>query len=131
MKKIAVVGLGIIGGSICASLTKAGYKVDGFGRSESSIEFALKAGYIEKRGENISDYDVVFLALPYGATIEYLETSPFKKGALVSDICGVKGEVEKVVYAKERAYRYVGLHPMAGKETSGIASADEKLFKNA
>ena len=36
MKKIAVVGLGIIGGSICAALTKAGYVVDGFGRSENS-----------------------------------------------------------------------------------------------
>ena len=131
MKKIAVVGLGIIGGSICASLAKAGYKVDGFGRSEKSIEFALRVGYIQKRGENLSDYDVVFLAVPYEATIEYLDKGNFKKGALVMDICGVKSSVEKAVYAKPRSYRYVGLHPMAGKETSGIASASAHLFETA
>ena len=39
MKTIAVVGMGIIGGSICGALTKAGYTVDGFGRSESSLDY--------------------------------------------------------------------------------------------
>jgi 3-hydroxyisobutyrate dehydrogenase-like beta-hydroxyacid dehydrogenase len=42
MKKIAVVGMGIIGGSICGALTKAGYLVDGFSRGEQSLEIALK-----------------------------------------------------------------------------------------
>ena len=131
MKKIAVIGLGIIGGSICGALTKAGYQVHGFSRSRASVDYALKAGYISKAGENISDYDVVFIAVPPRATIEYLQNATFKNGALVSDICGVKSEIEKVVYAKKRNYRYVGLHPMAGKETSGIASASSSLFQKA
>ena len=131
MRKIAVVGLGIIGGSICAALTKAGYTVDGFGRSEASVQFALQAGYICKKGETLADYDVIFLAVPPKATMEYLENGKFKDGALVADICGVKEPLETLVYAQKRNYRYVGLHPMAGKETSGIASASSDLFENA
>lgn len=131
MKKIAVIGLGIIGGSICGALTKAGYEVDGFGRSKQSVEFALQAGYIRAKGENIADYDVVFIAVPPQATLEYLDKGNFKEGALVTDICGVKEILEQTVYAKPRCYRYVGIHPMAGKETSGIASASPDLFQNA
>lgn len=131
MEKIAVVGMGIIGGSICGALTNAGYAVDGFGRSSGSIEYALKAGYIRARGENLAEYDVVFLAVPPQATVDYLQNTNFKDGALIIDICGVKSAIERVVYEKKRNYRYVGTHPMAGKETSGIASASPSLFKNA
>ena len=131
MKKIAVVGLGIIGGSICGALTRAGFSVDGFGRSRASIDYAIKAGYIEKEGQTLADYDVVFIAVPPYATLEYLKNATFKDGALVCDICGVKSIIEKAVYEKPRNYRYIGLHPMAGKETSGIASATPDLFKNA
>ena len=131
MKRIAVIGLGIIGGSICGALTNAGYEVDGFSRSRQSVDFALQSGYIRAKGENIADYDVVFIAVPPQATLEYLDKGVFKDGALVTDICGVKEILEKTVYGKERNYRYVGMHPMAGKETSGIASASPDLFQNA
>ncbi len=131
MKKIAVVGLGIIGGSIAGALTSAGYSVYGFGRSKASVEYALNAGYICAEGEDLSEFDVVFLCVPPKATLDYLRNGSFKKGALVTDICGVKVEPEKAVYEKERDYRYVGLHPMAGKETSGIASATPTLFHKA
>ncbi len=131
MKKIAVIGLGIIGGSICGALTQKGYIVDGFGRSDASVQFALQSGYIRARGQDLAEYDVVFIAVPPKATIDYLDKGTFKDGALVMDICGVKSSLEQVVYSKKRNYRYVGLHPMAGKETSGIASATPALFKNA
>ncbi len=131
MKKIAVVGMGIIGGSICGALTKAGYTVDGTSRGEASVEYALKAGYIQGKALSLADYDVVFIAVPPQTTLDYLDTATFKDGALVCDICGVKKVVEECVYSKKRNYRYVGLHPMAGKETSGIASASPNLFQNA
>ena len=105
--------------------------MDVFGRSRASVDYALKAGYIQNEGKNLADYDVVFIAVPPYATMEYLKNATFKDGALVSDICGVKEIVEKAVYEKERNYRYVGIHPMAGKETSGIASASPTLFQNA
>lgn len=131
MKKILVIGLGIIGGSIAGALTKAGYTVDGLSRSDKSVEYALNAGYIRQKAENINDYDVVFIAVPPSVTLSYLDTAAFKDGALVTDICGIKSVLEKAVYSKERNYRYVGIHPMAGKETSGIESASPNLFQNA
>ena len=131
MKKTAVIGVGIIGGSICAALTKAGFAVDGTDLNETNISYALKNGYIQAKADDLSIYDVVFIAVPPAATISILENTKFKDGALVSDICGVKEVIEKAVYAKERNYRYVGIHPMAGKETSGIRSASANLFNRA
>ena len=131
MKKIAVIGLGIIGGSICASLSKAGFAVDGTDLDENNVLYAIKNGYIRAKAEDLSAYDVVFIAVPPTATLSILENTQFKDGALVSDICGVKECIEKAVYAKPRNYRYVGIHPMAGKETSGIRSASANLFNKA
>ena len=131
MNRIAVIGLGIIGGSICASLSKAGYLVDGMDLCEKTIEIAREKGYMCDQAENIADYDVVFIAVPPKATISLLENTAFKDGAVVADICGVKSAVEKCVLSKPRNYRYVGMHPMAGKETSGIESASPDLFNNA
>ncbi len=131
MKKIAVMGLGIIGGSICGALTKAGYAVDGKDIRRENIDYAAKKGYIANEATDISNYDVVFIAVPPKATIEILQNTRFKEGALVSDICGVKEEIEKIVYSQPRKYRYVGIHPMAGKETSGISSSSPELFRMA
>ncbi len=131
MKKIVVIGLGIIGGSICAALTKAGYTVDGTDLKKENVEYAKKRGYIADAAADISLYDVVFIAVPPKATISLLQNTTFKTGALVSDICGVKEEIEKAVFAVKRNYRYVGIHPMAGKETSGIEYASPTLFAMA
>ena len=131
MKRIAVVGLGIIGGSICGALQSAGYIVDGFDVNEKSVQYALQTGYIQAKAEKIAAYDVVFLAVPPYVALEYLRKASFKDGALVTDICGVKEVMEQAVYENTRNYRYVGIHPMAGKETSGIESATPNLFKNA
>ena len=131
MKKIAVIGLGIIGGSICASLTKAGYIVHGIDISEEVVSFALRKGYIDDIVKNIPDYDVVFVATPPRVAMRILDTYSFKDSAIVCDICGIKSEIEHLVYSKSRNYRYVGLHPMAGKETSGITSASADLFAMA
>ena len=131
MKKIAVIGLGIIGGSICAALTKAGYIVDGCDLNADSVEYALQKEYIAGAVSNVVDYDVVFIAIPPRAAISVLRQTAFKDGALVADICGVKKIVEDAVYEAPRNYRYVGIHPMAGKETSGITSASSELFRMA
>lgn len=131
MKKTAVIGLGIIGGSICAALTKAGYSVDGTDLDKSAVEFSLDRGYIQAEATDISVYDIVFIAVPPRATLAVLDSAKFKNGALVADICGIKEEIEKAVYSMPRNYRYVGLHPMAGKETSGIRSASAELFRMA
>ena len=131
MEKIAVVGLGIIGASIAGALTVAGYTVDGKDVNENTVSLAIEYGYIQRKAEDLTEYDAVFIAVPPMAAMELLDKTSFQDGAFVADICGVKACVEKTVYAKQRNYRYIGLHPMAGKETSGISSASPTLFQKA
>lgn len=129
--KICVAGLGLIGGSLCMSLKRAGYCVDGYNRSESALKFALSHSVIDGVVKSFADYDVVFVALPPEATKNFILNTPFKEGAVVADICGVKKFIEDAVYAANLPVRYVGTHPMAGKEVSGVQNACADLFDNA
>lgn len=129
--KIIVYGLGIIGASVCASLRAAGHTVYGKNRSRAPIDYALEHGMIDGEAENYRNADVVFLALPPAATLRELDEGEFPDGVIVADVCGVKRSLEELVYSKPRNYRYVGTHPMAGKETSGIVSASATLFRGA
>ncbi len=131
MKKTAVIGLGIIGGSICKALAGAGYFVAGRDIDKSTLARALKEGIVREEAQELSRYDTVFLAVPPLAALTLLEEGDFKEDALVADICGVKAEMEKAVYSRPRKYRYVGLHPMAGKETNGLSSSSADLFVGA
>ena len=131
MKKTAVIGLGIIGGSICKALAGAGYFVAGRDIDKSTLSCALKEGVVREEAQELSRYDTVFLAVPPRAALALLEEGDFKEDALVADICGVKAEMEKAVYSRPRTYRYVGLHPMAGKETNGLSSSSADLFVGA
>lgn len=128
--KIMIAGLGLIGGSMAKSLARAGFQPDGFDR-QNVLEYALSNNIIAKQATNFEAYDIVFIALPPDATINFIENNKFKNNAIVADICGVKGIVEKIVYSKPRNFKYVGCHPMAGKEVSGIENSTEKLFDKA
>ena len=123
--------MGIIGGSVCLALKRAGYRVAGWNRSKPPLDYALKNGIIDEAAQAFDDYDVVFVALPPKATVEFINHHAFKEGAILSDICGVKGVIEKAVYKQKRNFRYVGCHPMAGKEVSGIENACATLFDGA
>lgn len=128
--KICVAGMGIIGGSICMALKRAGHFVAGWNRSEKPLKYALQNKIIDERAENFA-YDVVFVALPPEATVSFIDTQVFKDGSVIADICGVKKFIENAVCSKPRNFNYVGCHPMAGKEVSGIENASEDLFDNA
>lgn len=129
--KIVVYGLGIIGASLCAAFKRAGHIVYGKNRSRAAIDYALAQGMIDGETNSYAGADAVFLALPPRAVIKELEEGDFGEGTIVADICGVKEPLEKAAYARPRKYRYVGIHPMAGKETSGIFSASVSLFDGA
>ena len=129
--KICVAGLGIIGGSVCLALKRAGYIVDGWNRSPLPLEYALNNGIIDGKAESFCGYDIVFVALPPEATVKFIEETEFKNGAFVYDICGVKSYIETAVCRKSRNFHYVGTHPMAGKEVSGICAACADLFDGA
>ena len=130
--RIAVAGLGIIGVSLARALkANTEYTVDGWNRTHSVTERALELNYIDGEVNEFVSYDVVFVALPPQATIDFLKNQKFGEDAVVADISGVKQPIEDAVYAEKRNYRYVGTHPMAGKETNGLESSSEKLFNGA
>ncbi len=129
--KICVVGLGLIGGSLCMSLHRAGYGVDGWNRSPAPAAYALENGIIDAVADGFACYDVVFVALPPRAAVNFINGASFKDGAVVADICGVKGFIEREIYSAPRNFYYVGTHPMAGKEVSSVYNACADLFDNA
>ncbi len=129
--KICVAGLGLIGGSMCMALKRAGYRVDGYNRSKDPLEYALKNNVIDGAAVGFEEYDVVFVALPPKPTVDFILHTPFKKGAVVADICGVKKYIQDAVCGVRTDINYVGTHPMAGKEVSGVQNACADLFDRA
>ena len=94
-------------------------------------ERALLEGVIGGICSDTNNYDVVIIALPPDAAMRFLDEARFQDGAVVADFCGVKEVIEKLVFSKDRNYRYVGCHPMAGKEVSGFRNSAENLFDGA
>ncbi len=129
--KIAVTGMGLIGGSLALALRRAGYYVVGKNRSPEPLFYAISHGVIDEASGDVSDCDVVFVALPPKAAADYICTASFKEGAVVADICGVKRYIEEQVLSRRPGIKYVGTHPMAGKEVSGVENACADLFDRA
>lgn len=137
MQKVAVIGLGIMGGSIVKALKKSGkYYVIGYNRSSGVSETALKEGAVDEiwDGSSPLDADITILAVNPNTTYTLFETLPalLKKGSILTDICGVKSEVVKKGEAvcNENGIKFIGGHPMAGREKSGYAYSTEDLFFN-
>lgn len=129
--EICIVGLGLIGGSMAMALKRAGYKVDGHNRSPKPLKYALDNNVIDGAATSFEKYDVVIVALPPQTTVNFIKNTTFKNGAIVADICGVKRLIEREVYSANLSINYVGLHPMAGKEVTGIENACADLFDRA
>ena len=135
--KILVVGLGLIGGSICKALKKyTSHYVIGCDINHD-IEFAAlrDVAIDEEFSGDFTDIDLIIMALFPDGTERYIrEKLPeFDTKTLISDVCGIKGtfaERMKNITA-ERGMRYVGMHPMAGKEFGGYANSFADLFQRA
>lgn len=138
-QKILIIGLGLIGGSYAQALTNAGYEVGAIDRREQAIEFALEKGWISggrsyTDGEYIGKFDILIFALYPHTFIEWIRENQkyIKKNALLTDVTGVK---VSVVYPVQDILRedleFIGAHPMAGREVSGVENSDCNIFKNA
>jgi prephenate dehydrogenase len=138
-KKILVVGLGLIGGSYAAALSDAGFEVGGIDASPESVAYAVEHGFVahgrsEVTADYVGEFDVLVFALYPHVLLEWTEANAalIKNGALVTDVTGVKMQVVDRMQALlgDRA-EFVGAHPMAGREVSGVLHADAKLFCGA
>lgn len=138
--KTAVLGVGLLGASFSLAAKRTGIcsKVTGFGRSRENLIRAKSMGIIDVIAPDpasaCSDADLVLLAAPAGAFVNLVkQASPaFKKGAIVTDVGSVKGglvsELERLMPA---GVHFIGSHPIAGSDRSGIDSAHADLFRNA
>lgn len=138
-KKILVVGLGLIGGSYAAALSRNGFEVGAVDRDPDAIGYALEAGYIRHGSvtaepDYIGGFDIVVFALYPSVLLDWVEKNArfFKKGALLTDVTGVKsGIVFRVQELLPPGTEFVGAHPMAGREVSGVTNASPDLFCGA
>ena len=134
---IGVVGLGLIGGSLCKALGANGHRILGWDTDEHVRKYAALTGVIreELTDERVPECDYLFLAVCPGAAVETLRRlAPLiRKETVVCDICGVKRTVCEPCFgiAEEYGFTYIGGHPMAGKQFSGIKYADADLFRGA
>jgi prephenate dehydrogenase len=125
---VAVIGLGLIGGSLLRALAAAGHEVTGFDVDPATRAPATAAGFrvAGSLDEAASGADLVVLAVPLPALADVLAALAGHPG-LLTDVTSVKAPVLDLA-RKHGLSRYVGGHPMAGKETSGFAAADPALF---
>lgn len=136
--KIAVVGLGLIGGSIAKTIKKnTSHTCYGIDLNENTIAQALSQEAIDAKitPQQLCDMDIVIVSLYAGGIVNFVLSNldNFKKGAIVVDTCGVKSEIvsklEKPL--SDKGVHFVGCHPMAGREYSGFEYALDNLFDNA
>ena len=118
---ILVVGLGLIGGSLCKALKKYTYHtVTGCDLNHDIENAALRDVALDNVFDgSFEGYDLIIIALfPQGSEIFFKENAPkISKNTLITDVCGIKGEFSyrMKAIAVANGLRYVGIHPMAGK----------------
>ena len=136
-KTIGVIGLGLIGASLCKALGAAGHRILGLDTDEHVQKYALLTGTVQEEltDDNVPECDFLFLAVYPGAAVETLKrlAPKIRKETTVCDLCGVKRAVCEPCFAlaEEYGFTFVGGHPMAGKQFSGIKYADAELYQGA
>jgi prephenate dehydrogenase len=137
--RVAVLGTGLIGGSFALALRKhlPGARIIGFDR-EAVLQRALAGNAIHESSTDLAaavrGADLVYIAVPISTTIELMPeiAKNAAPSALVTDACSTKRAICRAAAQQFNGGAiFVGGHPMAGKETEGIAAADDKLFENA
>lgn len=135
---ITIVGLGLIGGSLAKALK--GYpdtKVYGINHRKSVVDMAIADRVIANSGETdeeiIAKSDLVILCLYPSLCVDFVKQhiGNFKKGALLTDVCGIKGKFVSDINSVIRPdMEFVGAHPMAGREVYGYVNSLPTLFNN-
>ena len=139
-QQVAIIGVGLIGGSLGLVLKQKGLagSVVGVGRRPENLELAIKLGAIDRyepRGADaVKHADLVVLATPVDTYISHLKEwgTSLPRDTIVSDVGSVKGKlVEQVEELLQPKVRFVGAHPIAGREKSGVAFSTPDLFQGA
>jgi prephenate dehydrogenase len=142
IQRVTVLGTGLIGGSFALALRKftPDIEVSGWDRNEIATEAqsrgAIHHAYSGELAPAIGNADLVYIALPISTTIDLFPevARHADPGALVTDACSTKFRIIQAaaeLFHAEAGPLFLGGHPMAGRELSGIGQADADLFCNA
>lgn len=136
--KIAVIGLGLIGGSLCKSIKKHTFhSVYGIDSNRETVRTALDQEAIDEAidTDRLKEADLSIICLYPRGICEFIKKNAdsFKPGSIVIDTCGVKKSIVDSCSSilEERGVIFVGAHPMAGREYSGFEYSTDTLFDNA
>jgi prephenate dehydrogenase len=137
---VAIIGVGLIGGSLGMILRRKGLagSVVGVGRRVENLKLAVELGaidrYVADPTEGVREADLVVLATPVDTYERHLKewAVVLKPGTIVTDVGSVKGAlVDRSERLLPKGVLFVGAHPIAGKEKSGVAAGSPDLFKGA
>jgi len=144
LNKIVIFGVGLIGGSVALALKKTGVapKIVGVGRKIENLQTAINLGVIDEAEADIAkavgDADLVLIATPVAQTQKILEAiiPHLSQSTVVTDAGSTKSDIAQyVMNASKQAKnpehflsQFVGGHPIAGAEKSGVTAAKEDLF---
>ncbi len=140
MKKVSIVGVGLIGGSVGMALKKRNLveEVIGIGRRQESLNKALKLGAVDRVTldfrEGVKDVNLAIVATPVDIIPEMVErmASHLPQGAIITDVGSTKEQIVKAVdKILPEAVSFVGGHPMAGSEKRGAEEARADLFEKS
>ena len=137
--KILIIGLGLMGGSYAEALSEKGYYVGALDTNSASIDYAIKKGIIKcGKTEVIPDYigqfDLLIFAVYEGVITGWISEYQryIRKNAVITDVTGIKScfiyDLQKIL---RRDLEFIGAHPMAGRESSGVENACSEIFKGA
>ncbi|HEV7615648.1 MAG TPA: prephenate dehydrogenase/arogenate dehydrogenase family protein [Solirubrobacterales bacterium] len=132
--KVAVLGVGLIGGSIGLAARRLGSEVTGFSRRPETAARAVEIGAIDRGAGSIAEAcegaEVVFCAGPVAVLESQAQEALGASGAdtVVTDVGSTKGELVDALGGDER---FIGGHPLAGAETAGVDNARADLFEGA
>jgi prephenate dehydrogenase len=129
--RVSILGLGLIGGSLLHRLAALGVEVTGYDADPATREAAVGSGFQASRSthveEAVEQADIVVLAVPLPA-VKTVLTQMSDYTGLLTDVTSVKAEPRRLAAQHCPGARWVGGHPMAGREQSGFAAADPTLF---
>jgi prephenate dehydrogenase len=140
LKKIVIFGVGLIGGSVALALKKAGStaQIVGLGRSTESLQTALALGVIDVASTDVAsavqNADLILIATPVAQTPAILKAIQphLSPNTIITDAGSTKSDV--LAYAQAtlgaQAKQFVGGHPIAGAEKSGVSAATVDLYSN-
>ncbi|MEN8169633.1 MAG: prephenate dehydrogenase/arogenate dehydrogenase family protein [Pseudomonadota bacterium] len=140
IKRLTILGVGLIGGSLARALKAAGQceEIVGWGRSEASLQKGLELGVIDRyttdMAEAVANAEVILLGVPVGTMVSILsQLKPhLPSEAILTDVGSTKGsvvEAAREVFG-ELPSRFVPGHPIAGTERSGVEASFATLYEN-